>query len=47
MDLTEQVDAEEAQALAQYRAQQEAGAVTSVPQDEVRRRFGLNVGRVA
>lgn len=37
----EQADAEEAEALAEYRAQQDAGTVTTVPQDEVRRRFGL------
>jgi PHD/YefM family antitoxin component YafN of YafNO toxin-antitoxin module len=39
--LAEQADAEEAEALAEYRAQQDAGAVTAIPQDEVRRRFGL------
>jgi hypothetical protein len=41
-DLVEQTDAEEAEALAEYRAQREAGTVTAVPQDEVRRRFGLS-----
>ena len=39
--LVEQADADEAEALAEYRAQQAAGTVTAVPQDEVRRRFGL------
>lgn len=39
--LAEQADAEEAEALAEYRAQQDAGTVTAIPQDEVRRRFGL------
>ncbi|MFI0353958.1 hypothetical protein [Actinomadura sp. 9N407] len=40
-ELVEQADAEEAQALAEYRAQQDAGTVNTVSQDEVRRRFGL------
>jgi hypothetical protein len=39
--LIEQADAEEAAALAEYRVQQAAGTVISVPQAEVRRRFGL------
>jgi hypothetical protein len=39
--LIEQADAEEAAALAEYRAQQAAGPVKTVPQAEVRRRFGL------
>jgi PHD/YefM family antitoxin component YafN of YafNO toxin-antitoxin module len=39
--LIEQADAEEAVALAEYREQQAAGTVTTVPQAEVRRRFGL------
>jgi hypothetical protein len=39
--LAEQADVEEAAALAEYRAQQQAGTIVSVPQDEVRRRFGL------
>ena len=39
--LIEQADAEEAAALAEYRAQQAAGTVETVPQAEVRRRFGL------
>jgi hypothetical protein len=39
--LVEQADAEEAEALAEYRAQQDTGTATRVPQDEVRRRFGL------
>jgi hypothetical protein len=38
---SEQADAEEAAALVEYRAQQRAGTVVAVPQDEVRRRFGL------
>jgi hypothetical protein len=38
--LIEQADAEEAAALAEYREQQAVGAVTAVPQAEVRRRFG-------
>lgn len=41
-DLVEKADAEEAEALAEYRAQQKAGTVTAVPQNEVRRRFGLS-----
>ena len=39
--LIEQADAEEATALAECRAQQAAGTVVTVPQAEVRRRFGL------
>jgi hypothetical protein len=39
--LIEQANAEEAAALAEYRAQQAAGSITTVPQAEVRRRFGL------
>jgi hypothetical protein len=39
--LTAQADEEEAAALAEYRAQQQAGTAAAVPQDEVRRRFGL------
>ncbi|GAA2086048.1 hypothetical protein [Actinomadura alba] len=39
--LSEQADADEAAALAEYRAQQEAGTVAAVSQAEVRRRFGL------
>jgi len=39
--LIEQADAEEVAALAEYRAQQAAGPVKTVPQAEVRRRFGL------
>jgi hypothetical protein len=39
--LVEQTDAEEAAALAEYRAQQAAGTAITVPQAEVRRRFGL------
>ena len=39
--LAEQADADEAEALTEYREQQAAGAVAVVPQDEVRRRFGL------
>jgi PHD/YefM family antitoxin component YafN of YafNO toxin-antitoxin module len=39
--LLEKADAEEAAALAEYRAQQQAGTVVAVPQGEVRRRFGL------
>jgi PHD/YefM family antitoxin component YafN of YafNO toxin-antitoxin module len=39
--LVEEADAEEAEALAEYREQQAAGTVTVVQQDEVRRRFGL------
>ncbi len=38
--LIEQADAEEASALAEYRAHQEAGTVATVPQSEVRRRLG-------
>jgi PHD/YefM family antitoxin component YafN of YafNO toxin-antitoxin module len=41
--LIEQTDAGEAAALAEYREQQAAGAVVTVPQPEVRRRFGLAV----
>jgi PHD/YefM family antitoxin component YafN of YafNO toxin-antitoxin module len=41
--LIEQTDAGEAAALAEYREQQAAGAVVTVPQAEVRRRFGLAV----
>lgn len=40
--LVEQTDAEEAGALAEYRAEQEAGTVVLVPQAEVRRQFGLS-----
>jgi hypothetical protein len=40
--LTEQADTEEAAALAEYRAQQQARTVVSIPQAEVRRRFGLS-----
>jgi PHD/YefM family antitoxin component YafN of YafNO toxin-antitoxin module len=39
--LVEQVDANEAAALAEYREQRAAGTVHTVPQAEVRRRFGL------
>jgi PHD/YefM family antitoxin component YafN of YafNO toxin-antitoxin module len=39
--LIEQTDAEEAAALAEYRAQQAVSPVKTVPQAEVRRRFGL------
>ena len=39
--LIEQADEEEAAALASYRAQQAVGAAVTVPQAEVRRRFGL------
>jgi hypothetical protein len=39
--LIEQADENEAAALAEYRAQQEAGTTVTVPQAEVRRRFGL------
>jgi PHD/YefM family antitoxin component YafN of YafNO toxin-antitoxin module len=41
--LIEQADAEEAAALAEYRAQQADGTVTTVSQAEVRLRFGLTV----
>jgi hypothetical protein len=41
--LIEQADAEEAAALAEYREQQAAGTLVTVPQAEVRRRFGLAV----
>jgi Arc/MetJ family transcription regulator len=41
--LIEQADAEEAAALAEYRAQQADGTVTTVSQAEVRRRLGLTV----
>jgi PHD/YefM family antitoxin component YafN of YafNO toxin-antitoxin module len=41
--LIEQTDAEEAAALAEYREQQAAGTLVTVPQAEVRRRFGLAV----
>lgn len=41
--LIEQTDAEEAAALAEYRAQQEAGTLTLVPQAELRRQLGLPV----
>jgi PHD/YefM family antitoxin component YafN of YafNO toxin-antitoxin module len=41
--LIEQADVEEAAALAEYRAQQAVGPVKTVPQAEVRRRFGLAV----
>jgi PHD/YefM family antitoxin component YafN of YafNO toxin-antitoxin module len=44
--LIEQADAEEAAALADYRARQEAGTVVTVPQSEVRRRFGLAAGEL-
>lgn len=40
--LAEQTDAEEAEALAEYRAAQKAGPVHRVPHAEVRRRLGLN-----
>jgi hypothetical protein len=40
-ELVEQVDAEESEALAEYREQQATGTVTAIPQDEVQRRFGL------
>ena len=40
--LIEQADADEAAVLAEYRAQQEAGTVVTVPQAEVRRRFGAD-----
>jgi PHD/YefM family antitoxin component YafN of YafNO toxin-antitoxin module len=39
--LIEQADEDEAAALAEFRAQQEAGTTVTVPQAEVRRRFGL------
>jgi PHD/YefM family antitoxin component YafN of YafNO toxin-antitoxin module len=39
--LIEQADTEEAAALAEYRDQQAIGTVVTVPQAEVRRRFGL------
>jgi hypothetical protein len=39
--LTARADEEEAVALVEYRAQQQAGTVVAIPQDEVRRRFGL------
>jgi hypothetical protein len=39
--LIEQTDAGEAAALAEYREQQAAGTLVTVPQAEVRRRFGL------
>lgn len=39
--LIEQADADEAAALAEYRTQKAAGTVETVPQAEVRRRFGL------
>jgi hypothetical protein len=39
--LIEQADAEEAAALAEYRTQQADGTVMTVPQAEVRRRFGM------
>jgi hypothetical protein len=39
--LTAQADAEEAEALAEYRAHQKAGTVVALPQGEVRQRFGL------
>lgn len=39
--LAERADAEEAEALAEYREQQKTGTVVSVPQAEVRRRLGL------
>ncbi len=39
--LIDQADAEEAAALAEYRAQQAAGIVVTLPSAEVRRRFGL------
>jgi hypothetical protein len=39
--LAEQIDAEEAEALAEYRAAQRAGTVTAVPHEDVRKRFGL------
>ena len=39
--LIEQTDAEEAAALAEYRAQQAVSPIKTVPQAEVRRRFGL------
>ncbi len=41
--LIEQTDADEAAALAEYREQQAAGTLVTVPQAEVRRRFGLAV----
>ena len=41
--LIEQTDAAEAAALAEYREQQAVGAVVTVPQAEVRRRFGMAV----
>lgn len=40
--LVEQTNTEEAEALAEYRAQQEAGTVVLVPQAEVRRQLGLS-----
>jgi PHD/YefM family antitoxin component YafN of YafNO toxin-antitoxin module len=43
VQLIEEADAEEAAALAEYRAQQASGTVTTVPQAEVRCRFGLAV----
>jgi hypothetical protein len=39
--LIEQTDAEEAAALAEYRAERAAGTAVTVSQAEVRRRFGL------
>src|ERR1700683_1397776 len=39
--LIDQADAEEAAALAAYRAQQAAGTVVALPSAEVRHRFGL------
>jgi len=41
--LIEQADAAEAAALAEYREQQAVGTVATVPQAEVRRRFGRAV----
>jgi hypothetical protein len=41
--LIEQADAEEAAALADYQQQQAVGSVVTVPQADVRRRFGLDI----
>jgi hypothetical protein len=46
VQLIQQADTDEAAALAEYREQQAAGTVVTVPQAEVRRRFGWPVGEL-
>ena len=38
----DQLDAEEAEAVAEYRAAKQAGTLVTIPQDEARRLLGLD-----